>query len=207
MKERPILFQGPMVRAILDGRKTQTRRIVKPQPPRSVRTMGLHPLESGRLGYFDDGGKEHPCPYGQPGDRLWVRETFLAGIEFDGNGMPTENERVWYRATEPDLAWYNGESDFPSENPPWKPSIHMPRWASRITLDVTGVRVERLHDISDADVWAEGWESVSLGNCDHKDFAALWESINGPASWHANPWVWVVEFKRVEPRPGAGEGK
>jgi len=168
MKERPILFSGPMVRAILEGRKTQTRRIVKPQPLRDRGVMA-----------FNDG--EHPqmrCPYGKPGDRLWVRET-------------------WCPDVEPYTFRYKADGDEPLER--WRPSIHIPRWASRITLEVVSVRVERLQNISEDDALAEGITLVERGTSPVDQFNKLWESINGPGSWEANPWVWVVEFKRIEP--------
>lgn len=195
MKERPILFSAPMVQAILDGSKTQTRRVVKPQP-----SSGDH------FGFDDKQRLQVPawyglwllaCPYGQPGDRLWVRETWAA----PDHGAQLGFDVLAFRAT-------HSDSEIPGGR--WRPSIHMPRWASRITLEVTGVRVERLQDISEADAMAEGvWRTVS-GHYSYGDeynpsyatacdaFRGLWESINGPGSWEANPWVWVVEFKRLE---------
>ena len=188
MKERPILFSAPMVRAILDGRKTQTRRIVKPQPPAGCEyatSVGSYAL------CFADGtsasaapicvpptprSKDHrlPSPYGAPGDRLWVRETFCLR-----NPEHHPERGYWYAATD-DV-----------DNPRWTPSIHMPRRASRLTLEVTGVRVERLQAITEADAIAEGCPGRA-------HFATLWDSINdGEASWVNNPWVWVVEFARA----------
>lgn len=171
MKERPILFSAPMVRAILDGRKTQTRRVVKLR-----NGQYMPPSEKADI----NGWRQmlRNCPYGQPGDRLWVRET-----HFDAKRL---NEgRILYRA-DGDVSRFG-----------WTPSIHMPRSASRITLEVTGVRVERLQDISEADAVAEGvvWEQ---GQTAINVFETLWESINGAGSWDANPWVWVVEFKRAK---------
>lgn len=198
-----------MVRALLDGTKTQTRRIVKPQPREhhwfglpgyehrlfpsatadgfAARSVHSHQIP-GRERAVDI-GEWISCPYGAPGDRLWVRETFAT---------PRRNKSVvWYRA-----------GHFGVE-PKWTPSIHMPRWASRITLEVTGVRVERLQAITQADARTEGvvdtsgvWElGGPLLDTDRAGprgaFEALWESINGAGSWAANPWVWVVEFKRV----------
>jgi hypothetical protein len=208
MKERPILFSGPMVRAILEGRKTQTRRIVKPQPTKDYVT--LMPL-SGELvgvtkhgGPIDNRGWLH-CPYGKPGDRLWVRETW-GKVHYEG---VDESPTIFYRADERDQ-----ERD---ELTRWRPSIHMPRWASRINLEVVSVRVERLQDISEEDAMSEGiesWEERGVDDAQDyyrdyvtgghvynaKDsFRSLWQSINGPGSWEANPWVWVVEFKRIEP--------
>lgn len=236
MKERPILFSALMVRAILDGRKTVTRRVVK---------FNI----AGRIGplahqwHVDNPGAVTVCPYGQPGDRLWVRETFCLETNFDvesaadypppfNDGRPIkwtdpyEYGRVWhqphYAATDP-----CPELDIGVEGPGcrWKPSIHMPRWASRITLEVTGVRVERLQDITPAQILAEGvripatpegralidistkhgpaaflpkLSDASPDDLLRAHWAALWVQINGIDSWNANPWVWVVEFKRVE---------
>lgn len=181
MKERPILFSGPMVRAILDGRKTQTRRIVKPQPTNDYVTF--MPLSSELVGVTKHGGPIDNrgwlhCPYGKTGDRLWVRET-------------------WCPDVEPYTFRYKADGGEPLER--WRPSIHMPRWASRITLEVVSVRVERLQDISEEDALAEGITLVERGTSPVDQFNKLWESINGPGSWEANPWVWVVSFKRIEP--------
>lgn len=201
MKERPILFSAPMVRAILEGRKTVTRRIIKPTQPRAD---GLWP--AGRDPLPD-------CPYGQPSDRLWVRETWMPDAPRDGTwddvaffgckGSPLSMIPAQYRTPEHVIhrASWDGH-----DMVGWKPSIHMPRWASRITLEVTGVRIERLQDISEADARAEGIEQSERtggwlpGNCAAPEWAfrELWESINGAGSWNANPWVWVVEFRRIE---------
>ena len=185
MKERPMLFSAPMVRAILDGRKTVTRRIVK---ARDLEWMDVH------QGLREPDNAER-CPYGQPGDRLWVRETFA---RIDGQTRP------WIE-TDYQATYTNGDrlGDTLGIKKRWTPSIHMPRHASRITLEVTGVRVERLQDISEADAQAEGWTrrpEVSTDPQVHKEaardwFMDLWESINGPGSWDANPWVWVLDFK------------
>ena len=187
MKERPILFSAPMVWAILEGRKTQTRRIVIPQPdfispdnvPRKTTGPGLHP-------YI-------PCPYGQPGDRLWVRETF-SGPHYQSKSHPRDwidSDPIWY--------WADGNPEAGDWTPP-KPSIHMPRWASRLLLEVVSVRVERLNAISVSDAIAEGYDGSVDDPIDPsvKWYAQLWESINGSGGWAANPWVWVVEFKRVQ---------
>lgn len=176
MKERPILFSGPMVRAILEGRKTMTRRIVKRQP-------------SG----FDLNDKPvfGACPYGAPGDRLWVKETWLP-IYIDS--LPGHViDKTQYRADETNPLSGAGM---------WHPSIYMPRKRSRIKLEITGVRVERLHTITEEDAKAEGIMGATVGEygdrgCFITDFAYLWSKINGHESWDANPWVWVVEFKRV----------
>ncbi len=188
MKERPILFSAPMVRALLSGTKTQTRRVMKLVQVRPDGMSDAQLAAALRL-----------CPYGVPGDRLWVREA---------HGYVSEDKfgPVWdsiiYRAD--DNAGWSGK---------WRPSIHMPRAASRITLEVTGVRVERLQEISEADAIAEGiepgavpgwWSLYGRDANDDMDrsprvaYRSLWESINGPGSWDSNPFVWVVEFKRLE---------
>ena len=183
-----------MVRAIIDGRKTQTRRAVKPQPEEGLSWRGVISCSTVRA---DEGkhlftdrfpcarqAQRIRCPYGQPGDRLWVRESIhVMQACHDGDIGSVE-----YRADYHDeLAAGIG----------WRPSIHMPRWASRITLEVVSVRVERLNEISPADCRAEGQPS---GNNDigvRYEFGQQWQSINGPGSWDENPFVWVVEFKRV----------
>lgn len=185
--DRPILFSGEMVRALLAGRKTQTRRVVKPQPGQSVRLAYARPdggftwcLETGH-GVSD----RFACPYGTAGDRLWAREThyvWSAG-NVDGSGR-----YIAYRATDPHSPCT------------WTPSIHMPRWASRITLKITDVRVEQLQDIETADAEAEGWPGPDERNSIASAYpigwyARLWDSINGKrAPWESNPWVWVVAF-------------
>lgn len=222
MKERPILFNAPMVRALLAGTKTQTRRVVK---PRRDRVMGCE-LAPNELAGEVNGGEFLNAPW-QPGDRLWVRETFYCDDAFYPNGVgvdsmwreidgqrvpiPIEEQRadmleaMYYRADgEPEFEGAEGRT-------PWRPSIHMPRWASRITLEVTGVCVERLQDISEADAYAEGIEQTDfIEEAEHQEpatgappgryaYRALWESINGPDSWTANPWVWAIEFNRISP--------
>ena len=203
MKERPILFNAPMVRALLDGTKTQTRRVVKPQPDAGAdkpRHLGDGDWQFvSDINQLADSVPAIRCPYGQPGDRLWVRETFA---RIDGQTRPwIETD---YRAT-----YKHGDrlGDTLGIKKRWTPSIHMPRAASRITLEITSVRVERLQDISGKDCWAEGISEIREKGDEHgdlngsvtHDYRALWESINGPGSWDANPWVWVVEFKRVTP--------
>lgn len=198
MRDRPILFTGPMVRSILQGRKTQTRRIVKPQPEclQDVQALQYHvstgePLVIGR-----------GCPYGQPGDRLWVKETWQAwrycSMEYNEwclcDCPPSEilerfrTPKLEYAATTESVG-------------PWRPSIFMPRWASRITLKIVSVRIERLLDISNEDCWDEGMCDATNPEvkANRKWFSELWESINGPGSWNANPWVWVIQFKKVKP--------
>lgn len=222
MKERPILFSAPMVRALLADTKTQTRRVVKLPHENPLGRWEVLPWGGPNGGRTRDGqtvpfqnvighsrtGEIIGCPYGQPGDRLWVRETFR---KIDGQTQPwIETD---YRAS-----YTHGDrlGDLMGMRPPrWTPAIHMPRAASRISLEVTGVRVERLQDISYEDALAEGVHNMAPAVEDEciqsgetsEDFARrmrwpqrqyrlLWEQINGPGSWDANPWVWVVEFKR-----------
>lgn len=207
MKERPILFSGPMVRAILSGQKTVTRRVMKPQPQKAPVDVvdGVPSWDSptnyaGEVQMNTQHGK--PCPYGKPGDRLWVRE---AWAQINVAQAPGETWVVYREC--------DNRTDYGG---PWKPSIHMRRRDSRILLEVTGVRVERLQDITEDQAEAEGVEGCipscpgpydEHGNpeCDCmnltyvQSFQALWENINGRKSWDANPWVWVMEFKRIEP--------
>jgi hypothetical protein len=199
MRERPILFSAPMVRALLAGTKTQTRRVVKPQPveswtrsangPRSTRSWSW-PLPDGQHVPVPDGMAVR-CPHGPPGDRLWVREAWRSGRLTDGFAP---------REMTPHVVWYEADGPAPeATNGRARASMHMPRWASRITLEVTEVRVERLQDISHDDACAEGIESTrgGAGACIDR-YRALWESINGHGSWQTNPWVWVVVFRRVQ---------
>ncbi len=200
MNEKPILFNAEMVNAILSGRKTQTRRII------SEKTLHLfdvaacagecHPLE-----LRDDRSQSYYlefCPLGKSGDQLWVRETWAR------YNIDQASHDMAYRATTP--------ADWPKDGL-WRPSIHMPRWASRINLLITGVRVERLNDISEQDAISEGLECYvddgvpyygpfNNGDC-RPDvvFRGLWDSIYGQKegeNWQANPWVWVIEFERME---------
>lgn len=204
MADRPILFSGEMVRAILDGRKTQTRRVVKPQPDF---VANYYEPEKKRAAY--KGGSVNPgllrCPYGRPGDTLWVRETW-ASHKYMDDTKPSEFSigaqmlPVWYRAdgVQSNLRWASRE---PGK---WRPSIFMPRWASRITLRVINVRVERVQDISETDAKAEGakpWPDVGVGPHYKSPFRNLWDSINAKRgyAWSDNPWVWVVEFEQVVP--------
>lgn len=210
MKERPILFSAPMVRAILEGRKTQTRRVVKPGPPDG---LGMYAcLGAWRYEGVDYRANEvETCPYGVPGDRLWVRETWqmVDPLEVPENRRGSRAPFTGCQGARiiPWVATYRADGELAHErygDIVWKPSIHMPRWASRITLEITGVRVERLQDISEEDALAEGvhrfdWQDDN-GECPattREAFARLWASINGPDSWTANPWVWVVEFRRI----------
>jgi hypothetical protein len=203
VKERPILFSAPMVLAILDGRKTQTRRILKNQPVDIRRVF----MKSEGLAYVENAhGVEIPlevCKFGKPVDRLWVRETYAlvprtAYAHSDGVQQmlkPDDNhDAAIYRA-----GWERSEGGIR-----WRPSIHMPRWACRIDLEITGVRVERLQDISEGDARAEGVpgeEEAALG-CNwyekpRRAYRRIWSQINGEASWNENPYVWVIEFKRL----------
>jgi hypothetical protein len=186
MKERPILFNAPMVRALLAGAKTQTRRVAK--------GLALEWLSEGFTPEFVADYQNRLCPYGQPGDRLWVRETWAQPTSLDPG--PT-----FYRADYPSGVPRGFQNVPPASEITWKPSIHMPRALSRITLEIVSVRVERLQDISEVDAIAEGCvSSINLpgGRFANENYAWLWEQINGDGSWEANPWVWVVEFKRVE---------
>lgn len=226
-KERPILFNGEMVRAILDGRKTQTRRVVKPQ-------IGTDPCDKfvhvevtvtdgwyywwdyicGPGSYDVDQAYHHiKCPYGEPGDHLYVRETWCpqAFNGVDGYVGYRADRKVFVKST------YGGMHEaarhlLDTQDSPikWKPSIHMPRWASRITLEITDVRVERVQDISGQDAF---WEGCNVYNpaddrIDHighhpsysiGEFKSLWNSTNEKRGygWDVNPWVWVIEFKRL----------
>jgi len=212
-KERPILFSAPMVRALLNGSKTQTRRIVK--------IKGLDFVGCGQVNNdpccwgFEDGNtgmhwalasgpgvdQVFRGPYGKPGDHLWVRETWA----YCAHAMASKREE-------------DGPFVYAADGIPinrlcerWRPSIHMFRWASRITLEVTAVRVERLQDISEADALAEGLTEDKEDNFFYSlegryrevtarwVYERLWESINGPNSWAANPWAWVIEFKKLTP--------
>lgn len=239
MKERPILFSGPMVRAILEGRKTVTRRAIKPIMRSADLQFDLQQEEDGSWNpyhtfdesRFDRSGTEHPikCPYGQPGDRLWVRESWWQAGDWQSS-YPEDDEGSWFGSKRivysvdglpPNESNHcypsglrNGHYSAAEPNRIWRhrPSIHMPRWASRILLEITDVRVERLQDISGDQAEAEGVDSAmcrqfletspSRHECKEAvihGFAGLWASINGDESWNANPWVWVVKFNRVTP--------
>lgn len=210
MKEIPILFSAPMVRALLAGTKTQTRRAWRDQPPAGV-----------RVAYVPG---QTRSPYGQPGDRLWVRETYYAWGRWETRFSAKKGRDEWHfvdmtlesgkaylhPATDPQPQPMGGKRHKGGVTPTWwkRPAIFMPRAASRITLEVTEVRVERLQDISEADAQAEGCalECMTPTGDDSGSaiygpggYLALWDSINGPGSWEANPWVWAVSFKRITP--------
>jgi len=253
VRERPILFSAPMVRALLAGTKTQTRRVVKPQFAADAIPVEMPATDPaggwvvpGHSGVWWCDAAANPddvrrCPYGKRGEKLWVKETWRIGAWDENEGAfaidycdgpdktwrktpeTPEGEdlfnRLWYQST--DELWAKGikpdpEGNYhwqPGESPlRWRPSIHMPRWASRITLEITSVRVERLQDISEADAIAEGCTQNHNGyfwGGPHQTgglkqmatalqaYQDLWESINGPGSWDANPWVWVLEFCRI----------
>ncbi|HCF5866104.1 TPA: hypothetical protein NIH49_000682 [Pseudomonas aeruginosa] len=208
-RERPILFNDQMVRAILEGRKTVTRRVVK--------DTGFYAIDAAIHGN-DVALREREalstrCPFGQPGDRLWVREAWQGPLISDEE--QAANQSWWkdmtkfqdqahcaYRASGDNNEYVDPDGYFHCK---WKPSIHMPRWASRILLEITAVRVERLQDITEDQAIAEGIDTHPMGfygnGCITAGgaFLELWESINGDGRWAANPWVWVIEFKRVTP--------
>jgi hypothetical protein len=208
MKERPILFSGPMVRAILEGRKTVTRRVVKPQPPEMSFNLRLVSNDPRSWQEFVDDDYRYCArvPYA-PGDRLWVRETFqpIWASDKPGDWETGEGYAVKYMATDARVEYLDDNLDRVTDAA--KPSIHMPRWASRITLEVTGVRVERLQEITEEGALAEGVRGVKLGHLDpegdavaHRTaFVELWDGLNAAHGfgWYANPWVWVVEFRRL----------
>ncbi|HCC2880301.1 morphogenetic protein [Klebsiella variicola] len=210
MTERGMIFNSEMVRAILDGRKTQTRRIMAPQPADDIE-RGIFPNPEAigwksSLRHKHGSTTAHFCPYGKPGDRIWVRETFQGPL-FDYDLMdsyckdPTPFEKpefcVYKADGVPAPEFYDADDEL---HCCWRPSIHMPRWASRILLEITDVRVERLKSISDGDAIREGCSTADMksGDCVADVFARLWASIYGDESWNSNPWVWVIEFKRVE---------
>lgn len=232
MKERGILYTGGMVRRILANAKWQTRRIVKFEYASDVDAWHFDgATETWRMGCAGDGHNLADmgglrCPYGVAGDRLWVRETWQAihghkdwesGHYDDWTAapeIPKDSQQGWwsiaYAATDP---W--ADEDKEERGWSWRPGIHMPRWASRITLDVVGVRVERLHDISAEDVIAEGIDATghtcpceaccrtstpcpATASSLVMAYADLWAEINGRESWDANPWVWAIEFRRAE---------
>ena len=254
MTERGMIFNAEMVRAIMDGRKTQTRRIMKVQPSEGFSPMNmaletdynarwytparedskgyLHPCKHQVFGVAND-NEGYTCPFGHPGDRIWVRETWAqlgnedgCAIDWNDNLVKdagAEAARI-YRASctigdyglwqIPDDAFWKPHTDDRQYEGTWRPSIHMPRWASRITLEITKIRVDRLQNISETDAEAEGIDMEALFDAqDYYDciadhnmtgrptvtgaFKYLWESIYGDESWQANPWCWVIEFRRL----------
>lgn len=214
MKSRGIIFSGADVRAVQEGRKTQTRRIIKPQPHDDcgvIHVGKFHPEQFSDDGeyypgkphygaYSDDGEWGCKCPYGQPGDRLWVRETWadVRRMGFDRDLFPTG------AAYKSDCEGQDSLDVAADYGVKWKPSIHLPRWASRITLEIDEIRVERLNDISEEDAIAEGFDSSTLGTgaasfTGHARYwyKQLWNSIHGPVLWTLNPWVFVLKFRRI----------
>lgn len=213
--EKPILFKDDMIRAILEGRKTQTRRVMKVQPPTDNHQLltimsstdrskegksHWAILNDEKTSVIDGHNQFFSCPYGQPGDRLWVRENFLQLM----HGQVTDGRMKYCASIDP------RSTGTPKNDGYWwrkRPSIHMPRWASRITLEITDVRVERLQDITEEAAQAEGARPSFLIPNSRKvsrspqyrwGFHQLWESIYGQNSWDANPLVWVIEFKRID---------
>ena len=245
MKERPMLFSAPMVKAILDGRKTQTRRVMKPKPEFFDKGEGInsnwfvewcHPKTGCLIGEWGESEAAPAevigcCPYGQPGDRLWVRESFQlakatgsVGDEWVGDELlewegPLPKTKPGVN-TFPAGMGFEWEVYYKADKEPapvhwWRPSIFMPRWASRVTLKIVNVRVERLQDISKDDAKAEGvsniWKWDKARNAEHPEhfvrgvlnpyianYSVLWDEINGKGAWVLNPWVWVIEFKKLE---------
>jgi hypothetical protein len=213
VSDRPILFSAPMVRALLAGMKTQTRRVVK-RPLKhpnwtTYRLFGPSVNNPAQTYTLYECGPDYPdgdddkvrCPYAdRPGDRLWVRETWMPDPPIDDSWASTAWSGCGRTVSEIPERFHhprfcNYAADWLHGPIRWTPSIHMPRWASRITLEITGVRVERLQDISDADSIAEG--AVGHPDGPWHAYRSLWTLINGPGSWDANPWVWVIEFCRA----------
>ena len=220
MTERPILFSGPMVRAIITGHKTVTRRLITVPWGKKGRALPFPPYYDGgdgtlhvadEYGDWHDFAKHVRCPYGRAGDRLWVRETWqvVTGWQVGDLGAAVRYQDMGIKACQmPEdkalplcLTWDR-----------WRPSIHMPHWASRLTLEVTGIRVERLQELTGEDALAEGVtlppggkaETFAILRHARSSFASLWDEISGDrpgASWEANPWVWVISFRRVEVAP------
>ncbi len=206
MNGRGMIFNSEMVRAILDGRKTQTRRVLATYQD-AVKFCPEWDV-NGKQIFIVLGEKDHtgmnpvitaiPCPFGQQGDRIWVRETFRV------HSRATDVATLVYRAsvrnswTEQTHRVPVAVCNKPATPEKWTPSIHMPRWASRILLEIIDVRVERLNSITESDAEAEGVTDTGFGDLLVDGFRYLWKSIYGDDSWQANPWVWVIEFKRVE---------
>ena len=206
-----MIFNAEMVRALLDGRKTQTRRPIK---WKQTRFTEIGEREDGSKWPWSEDAEHacdfwHPCPFGAVGDRIWVRETFCTvdDTQYGGGKWVDYRATPKFEASHP-AGWDCAPND--AEALKWRPSIHMPRWASRILLEITDVRVERLNAISQEDAQAEGMELTgwrpTYSDPDsggevmtlYDNFAELWSSIYGDESWKANPWVWVISFKRVE---------
>jgi hypothetical protein len=214
MKERPILFSAEMVRALLEGRKTQTRRALTRQ------FLDVLPLtdKSGWIGLIEretaetqSKGEAFRCKFGVPGDELWVKETWRVSNRWDAikpsalpfsGGMTIMYAAGGSRAHDANHVYVNDDS-YPETLPTWaaktRVSIHMPRAASRIQLRITEVRCERLQEISEADATAEGVEPAQCCHAHYHGYRLLWEKINGAGSWEMNPFVWAISFERVRP--------
>lgn len=221
VKERPILFSGEMVRAILEGRKTQTRRVIKPQPQENwvdwlFKHHGNRIFDRNgepQLWLCGDDGKEIKFPYGKPGDRLWVRETWGIYSEswtdygWEGDGIidiPIPKQRPLGTMHSKRHVVYRADGYETDGGEQWRPSIFMPRWASRILLEITEVRVQRLFDISQEDAKAEGVSIEATRTLTHVGaFAITWDAINKKRGygWEGgtNPWVWAISFRRITP--------
>jgi hypothetical protein len=210
MKERPIIFSTEMVRTIIGGHKTQTRRVIKPQPfavfhvKSTVKRETTESLAAmADILYREEAPKS--CPFGQPGDRLWVRETFGVQLE-PGIFEDYPNGYVIYKADLPDGATF----DYEGGGSAWRPSIHMPRWASRTVLEIINIKVGRVQEISEADAQREGWFFQNMDvnqtydpvimDYAHRWFIDLWDNLNAKRGfpWESNPWVWIIEFKMLE---------
>ncbi len=227
MHERPILLNAEMVRAVLDGRKTQTRRMLTPRQLKIIDAAAsigeCYPLESGHQHGNSQSYYRECCPFGAVGNRMWVRETFATLGNEDGcpigwhdnlvKGGGQEAARIYRASCEqrtgnyglwsiPDDAFWKPHTENMHYEGAWVPSIHMPRWASRITLEITGVRVEQLASVSNGDARAEGYPADREADGGNSDpwlwFRDLWDGIYPEQSFKHNPWVWVIEFKRVE---------
>lgn len=227
IKEKPILFSGAMVRALLDGSKTQTRRVMKPQPEPDEGKPGKHrwPADTFQMMVdvedelqFYTGMAGDCCPYGSEGEHIWVRETFYAYGRWETRYSEKKKRDEWHfiDMTLERGCTYQYAADNPyvllanNRVPGWykRPAIFMPRAVSRMQLEIINVRVERLNDISEADAQAEGFHGPmtgtdlgginQVGRLPSECFQLLWESLNCAASWAKNPWVWVVKFKRID---------
>lgn len=216
MKERSIILKAQEVIAILEGRKTQLHRVIKSQPVLVAGACaGKHSTYAYRGGlyaldmYKDNSTILEKCSIGQIGDRLWVRETFTQGYDMthlvsegdDENAVSLiykADGKEAYRACSEDVAenWGNWESD--TDDAVWKSPVHMPRWASRILLEITNLRIERLNEISEADCVKEGVGSAFLRDCKKPKFIEQCEQIYGPDIWSQNPWVWVIDFRVID---------
>ena len=200
-RDRPLLFSAPMVRAILDGRKTQTRRVLKPQPPDGALYAGIHYASCEPDSWFFNGpgGRgTKVCVRWRPGDRAWVREAWKAHSTFNG---------VAPRDIPQSTIFYAADDRYAPSGAPWRSPIHMPRWVSRLTLLIEDVRVQRLQDISEEDAVAEGidpeevWKIVGVTGPTNggstQAFATIWDRIHGPGAWGANPWVCALSFRAI----------